>query len=41
LAEKIPFDGEDWNPDETERIALSVLKKNLAAGYSDEADDAH
>ena len=42
LAEKIPFHHADepgWTSDETERIALSILKKDLTAGYSDEADD--
>ena len=38
--EKIPFHhgGDTWVADETERIALTILHKDLGAGYSDERD---
>lgn len=43
LAEKIPFHhgGDGWSKDGTERIAMSILKKDLSAGYSHEDDLGH
>lgn len=40
LAEKVPFTehGAGWTPDETERIAMTVLRKDLGAGYAVEDD---
>lgn len=40
LVEKVPFteDGDSWTADETERVAMTVLHKDLAAGYSLEVD---
>ena len=40
LAEKVPFTehGDGWTPDETERIAMTFLRKNLGAGYAIEED---
>lgn len=38
LAEKVPFHhgGDGWEPDETDRIALNILRKDLAGGYFQE-----
>lgn len=40
LVERVPFHhaGDTWVADETERIALTILHKDLGGGYSDEPD---
>jgi ubiquinone/menaquinone biosynthesis C-methylase UbiE len=40
LAEKLPFSqhGEGWTADETERIAMTILRKDLEGGYAIEDD---